>query len=110
MKALEQGVRALLHAAQQERKAAPGRGRVGTASQAGDQAMLRAKELLAAAPRLKCSPSPAESRSTPTGPSPSQVPARAGGGARGGAAPQPQDGPWPDQQQAPTRGLLYQYQ
>ena len=29
-------------------------------------------------------------------PSPSQVPARAGGGALGGAAPQPQDGPWLD--------------
>ena len=53
-------MRALRHAAQQGRKAAPGRGRVGTASQGGDQAMLRAKELLAAAPRFKCSPSPTE--------------------------------------------------
>ena len=48
MKALEQEVRALLYAAQQERKAALDRGRVDTTFQV-DQAMLRAKELLDAA-------------------------------------------------------------
>ena len=49
MKALEQEVRALLHAAQQERKAALDRGRVDTTFQVGDQVMLRTKELLDAA-------------------------------------------------------------
>jgi hypothetical protein len=49
MKALEQEVLALLHAAQQERKAALDRGRVDTRFQVGDQVMLRTKELLDAA-------------------------------------------------------------
>ena len=49
MKTLEQEVRALLHAAQQERKAALDRGRVDTTFQVGDQVMLRTKELLDAA-------------------------------------------------------------
>ena len=49
MKALEQEVRALLHAAQQEREAAQDRGRVDTTFQVGDQVMLRTKELLDAA-------------------------------------------------------------
>ena len=48
-KALAQQVRALLHAAQQERKAALDRGRVDTTFQVGDQVMLRTKELLDAA-------------------------------------------------------------
>ena len=49
MKALEQEVRALLHAAQQERKAALDPGRVATTFQVGDQVLLRTKELLDAA-------------------------------------------------------------
>jgi hypothetical protein len=49
MKALEQEVLALLHAAQQERKAALDRGRVDTVFQVGDQVLLRTKELLDAA-------------------------------------------------------------
>ena len=49
MKALEQEVRALLYAAQQERKAALDPGRVDTTFQVGDQVMLRTKELLDAA-------------------------------------------------------------
>ena len=49
MKALEQEVRALLHAANQERKAALDRGMVDTRFQVGDQVMLRTKELLHAA-------------------------------------------------------------
>ena len=49
MRALEAEVRALLHAAQQERKAALDPGRVDTTFQVGDQVMLRAHELLDAA-------------------------------------------------------------
>jgi hypothetical protein len=49
MKALEQEVLALLHAARQERKAVLERGRVDTAFQVGDQVLLRTKELLYAA-------------------------------------------------------------
>ena len=49
MKALEQEVQALLHAAQQERKAALDPGRVDTTFHVGDQVMLRTKELLDAA-------------------------------------------------------------
>ena len=49
MKALEQEVLALLHAAQQERKAALDSGRVDTVFKVGDQVMLRTKELLDAA-------------------------------------------------------------
>ena len=62
MKSLEQEVRALLHVAQQERKAALDRGRVDMTFQVGDQAMLRTKELLDAAevgklrPRWELSP------------------------------------------------------
>ena len=43
MKALEQEVRALLHAAQQERKAALHRGRVDRTFHVGDQVILRTK-------------------------------------------------------------------
>ena len=46
MKALEQEVRALLHAAQQERKAALDPGRVETTFQVGDQVMVRTKVML----------------------------------------------------------------
>ena len=42
-------MRARLHAAQQERKAALDRGRVDTTFHVGDQVMLRTKELLDAA-------------------------------------------------------------
>ena len=49
MKALEQEVAALLHAAQQERKAALDPGRVDTVFQVGDQVLLRTRELLDAA-------------------------------------------------------------
>jgi transposase InsO family protein len=49
MKALEQEVQALLHAAQQERKRALDRGRVATTFQVGDQVLLRTAELLDAA-------------------------------------------------------------
>ena len=49
MKALEQEVRALLHAAQQERKLALDQGRVDTVFQVGDEVLLRTKELLDAA-------------------------------------------------------------
>ena len=49
MKALEQEVRALLHAAQQERKAALDQGRVNTVFRVGDQVLLRTKEVLDAA-------------------------------------------------------------
>jgi len=46
MKHLEEEVRALLHAAQLERKAALDKGRVDTVFHVGDQVMLRTKELL----------------------------------------------------------------
>ena len=46
MKALEQEVRALLHAAQQERKTALDRGRVDTVFKVGDQVLLHSRELL----------------------------------------------------------------
>ena len=46
MKQLEQEVLALLHAAQQERKAALDPGRVDTVFQVGDEVLLRTKELL----------------------------------------------------------------
>ncbi len=49
MKALEQEVPALLHAAQQERKRALDRCRVATTFQVGDQVLLRTAELLDAA-------------------------------------------------------------
>jgi hypothetical protein len=49
MKALEQEVQALLHAAQQERKTTLDRGRVDTTFQVGDQVLLRTVELLDAA-------------------------------------------------------------
>ena len=49
MRALEEEVRALLHAAQQERKAAMDTGRVDTTFQVGDQVMLRTHELFDAA-------------------------------------------------------------
>ena len=49
MAALEKEVRALLHAAQQERKAALDRGRVDTVFHVGDEVLLRTKELLDAA-------------------------------------------------------------
>jgi hypothetical protein len=49
MKALEEEVRNLLHAAQQERKAALDVGRVDTVFRVGDRVMLRTKELLDAA-------------------------------------------------------------
>ena len=49
MKALEQEVLALLHAAQQERKAVLDQGRVDTVFQVGDEVMLRTAELLDAA-------------------------------------------------------------
>ena len=49
MAALEEEVRALLHAAQQERKAALDRGRVDTVFHVGDEVLLRTKELLDAA-------------------------------------------------------------
>ena len=49
MQALEQEVRALLHAAQLERKAAIDKGRVDTVFQVGDEVMLRTAELLDAA-------------------------------------------------------------
>ena len=49
MKALEQEVRAQLHAAQHARKAALDRGQVDTTFQVSDQVMLRTKELLEAA-------------------------------------------------------------
>ena len=49
MKALEQEVQALLHAAQQARKAKLDHGRVDTTFQVGDQVLLRTKELLDAA-------------------------------------------------------------
>ena len=53
MKALEQEKLALLHAAQQEVKAALDPGLVYTTLQVGDQAMLRAKKLLNAAEMAK---------------------------------------------------------
>jgi hypothetical protein len=53
MKALEKEVRALLHAGQQERKAALDPGRVATTFQVGDQVLLRTKELLDAADPLR---------------------------------------------------------
>ena len=46
---LEEEVRALLHAAQQERKAALDKGRVDTVFHVGDEVLLRTKELLDAA-------------------------------------------------------------
>ena len=46
VQALEQEVLALLHAAQQERKAALDRGRVDTTLEVGDRVLLRIKELL----------------------------------------------------------------
>ena len=46
MQALEQEVRALLHAAQLERKAAMDKGRVDTAFRVGDEVMLRTAKLL----------------------------------------------------------------
>jgi hypothetical protein len=49
MQTLEQEVRALLHAAQLERKAAIDKGRVDTVFQVGDEVMLRTAELLDAA-------------------------------------------------------------
>ncbi len=49
MKALEQEVLGLLHAAQQECKAALDPGRVDTTFRVGDQVILRTKELLDAA-------------------------------------------------------------
>ena len=49
MKALEQEVQALLHAAQQDRKTTLDRGRVDTTFQVGDQVLLRTSELLDAA-------------------------------------------------------------
>ena len=49
MKFLEQEVRALLHAAQRERKEELDRGRMDTVFQVGDQVLLRTKELLDAA-------------------------------------------------------------
>ena len=49
MQALEQEVRALLHAAQQERKAAMDKGRVDPVFRVGDEVMLRTAELLHAA-------------------------------------------------------------
>ena len=49
MKTLEQEVLALLHAAQQERKAVLDQGRVDTVFQVGDEVMLRTAELLDAA-------------------------------------------------------------
>ncbi len=45
MKALEQEAQTLLHAAQQERKAALDQGRVDTTFQVGDQVMLWTEEL-----------------------------------------------------------------
>ena len=58
MKALEQEVRrrALLHAAEQERKAVLDRGRMDTTFQVGDQVMLQTKELLDAAEVGKLQP------------------------------------------------------
>ena len=49
MKALEQEVQALLHAAQQERKGSLDPSRVDTVFQVGDEVMLRTTELLDAA-------------------------------------------------------------
>jgi hypothetical protein len=49
MTALEQKEQALLHAAQQERKAVLDRVRVDTIFQVGDQVLLRTRELLDAA-------------------------------------------------------------
>jgi hypothetical protein len=49
IKALEQEVRVLLHAAQQEGKAALDHGRVDTTFKVGDQVLLRTQELLDAA-------------------------------------------------------------
>jgi hypothetical protein len=56
MKALEQEVQALLHAAQKERKTTLDRGRVDTTFQVGDQVLLQTAELLDAAEISKLRP------------------------------------------------------